>query len=817
MIIFDYFLWHYLQAPKKYLQIWGNYLRYFVGYFIPVPQLLRTLLAPWKRDVVSYGRGFELKKFVETLLMNQVSRVIGAVVRTVVIVFALFLEVFGLIAGFVGFIFWMGWPFFLAGSFVSGIYLLFQPGLVKAASLFIVAFDLATIFVFYLIYQKSKKKMPQQMSLPEVLEQDWADMIWKRLGINPDQVPPDVKDQPEIYLDNFLQQNGVEKEDFSYVAEWLITEEGYQQQKKKFWEKENLFAKDGIGRTWLYGWTVNLDKFSSELGNTEEAKHLIGRRTEVETIGRILLKSGQSNVLLVGDPGVGKKTLVSQFARLVKQGRTAPALAYRRVLDLDLNSALAGLNNEGEIKERLIKIFNEAATAGNIILVINDFHNFVAPEKNIIDVLIQYIEHSFFQLIATTTYDSLHAQIEKNPSLLKFFEKVEIKEQDLSHALLILQDSLGDLEKRSGKLITYQALKEIIKTSDQYIGDVPMPEKAMDLLEETVIYVAGNTQDYFVLPKHVDLVISQKTEIPVGELQLTEKEKLINLEDFIHQRIINQETAVKEISSAMRRARLSIAAKNRPMGTFLFLGPTGVGKTETAKALAEAYYGAEDRMLRFDMSEYQGVTALERMIGSSVTQTPGVLTTAARENPFSLLLLDEIEKADLNILNLFLQVLDEGWLTDALGHKVSFRNMIIIATSNAAGEMIREMVQQNVSPNKFKQKILDYIQQNNIFRPEFLNRFDGIIIFQPLSQENLLKVSALQLNNLSKRMAAQDYIFRPNQDLIAKIALLGYDPTFGARAMKRVIQDKVEDLIAKRMLKNEIQKKVPFEIKAEEI
>src|SRR4030042_873119 len=586
-------------------------------------------------------------------------------------------------------------------------------------------------------------------------------MIWMRLGINPAQCPQDVKDQPENFLGNFLKQNGVEKEDFSYVAEWLIFEEDYQQQKKRFWDRKNLF--------------------------------------------------------LVGDPGVGKKTLVKEFARLVRQGRTAGSLAYRRVLDLDLNSALAGLDTEGQIKERLIKILNEAARAGNIILVINDFHNFVAPEKNVIEVLMQYIERAAFQLIAITTYGNLHTQIEKNPSLLKFFEKIELKEQDLYNSLFILQDSLADLEKRSGKIITYPALKEVIKTSDQYIGDIPMPEKAIDLLEETVIYVAGNTEDVFVLPKHVDLVISQKTEIPIGELQVSEKEKLANLESFIHQRVVNQEAAVKEISSAMRRARLAIAAKNRPMGTFLFLGPTGVAQTETAKALAEAYYGNESRMLRFDMSEYQGVTALERMIGSSVTQTPGVLTTAARENPFFLLLRDEIEKADLGILNLFLQVLDEGWLTDALGRKVTFRNMIIIATSNAAGEMIRQMVQQNLNPEQFKQKILDFIQQNSIFRPEFLNRFDGIVIFEPLSQENLLKVSALQLEILAKRMAAQDYIFRPNQELTAKIAQLGYHPAFGARAMKRVIQDKVEDLIAKKMLRNEIQKKVPFEIMASEI
>jgi ATP-dependent Clp protease ATP-binding subunit ClpC len=281
--------------------------------------------------------------------------------------------------------------------------------------------------------------------------------------------------------------------------------------------------------------------------------------------------------------------------------------------------------------------------------------------------------------------------------------------------------------------------------------------------------------------------------------------------------VVDQELAVKEIASAMRRARLGVAAKNRPMGSFLFLGPTGVGKTETAKALAEAYFGAEARMLRFDMSEYQGASAIDRIIGSSTTQNPGILTTAVRENPFSLLLLDEIEKAEPNVLNLFLQVLDEGWLTDASGRRVNFRNLIIIATSNAAAELIREIVQQGADPSGLKQKIMDAVQQNNIFKPEFLNRFDGVVIFKPLSREDILQIAKFQLVGLAKRLQGQELIFQPTEELIQKVALLGYDPTYGARAMKRVIQDSVEDLIAKKMLKGEIQKQVPFEIKAEEI
>ncbi len=655
------------------------------------------------------------------------------------------------------------------------------------------------------------------MSLKEILKQPWSKIIWERLGLKKEAVPQNILNDPQDSIESFLNENGVKKEDFSYVLEWQIYEKSHQLKKNKFWEKENLFIEAGLGQGWIYGWTNNLDKYSKELGNATNSSHLIGRRAEVEIISRILCKSGQSNVLLVGEPGVGKGTLVREFSRLVRQGRTASPLVYRRVISLDLNLALSGLTNEGQIKDRLNRVFNEAASAGNIILVINDFHNYVSGAQDITQILAPYLEGAYFQLMALTTYENLHEQIEKNPGLLKFFEKVEIKEPDSEHALLILQDSLEAIEIRTGKKITYQALKEIIKTSDRYIADVPMPEKAIDLLEETAIFVASNTPDYFVLPHHVDSVISQKTEIPIGELQSTEKEKLINLEGFLHQRIIGQDMAVKEIASAMRRARLNVSSQNRPFGSFLFLGPTGVGKTETAKALAQSYFGNEEKILRFDMSEYQGATALERLIGSSLSQKPGVFSAAAKENQFSLLLLDEIEKADKNVLDLFLQVIDEGFLTDAFGHKINFRNMIIIATSNAAATVIRETVQQGIEPETLKQKITDYILQNNIFRPEFLNRFDGVIFFKPLTQTEIFEIAKLQLSALAKRLAAQELIFTPTESLATKIAQMGYEPTSGARAMKRVIQNKVEDLIAKKMLSGEIQKNAAFEIKEEEI
>ena len=251
----------------------------------------------------------------------------------------------------------------------------------------------------------------------------------------------------------------------------------------------------------------------------------------------------------------------------------------------------------------------------------------------------------------------------------------------------------------------------------------------------------ANTKDKIVLPSHVAKIITEKTQIPVGEIETKEKQILLNLESLIHGRIINQEEAVKEVSAALRRARAEVTVRKGPMGCFLFLGPTGVGKTETSKALAEIYFGSEERMIRLDMSEFQTMPDIPRLLGAPGQE--GLLTTPVRENPFSLILLDEIEKAHPNILNLFLQVLDEGHLTDGQGRKVDFKNSIIIATSNAGYQIILEALKEETEWSEVKQKLLDFLFQEGIFRPEFINRFDAVVVFKPLSKENLLDIAGI--------------------------------------------------------------------------
>jgi len=353
-------------------------------------------------------------------------------------------------------------------------------------------------------------------------------------------------------------------------------------------------------------------------------------------------------------------------------------------------------------------------------------------------------------------------------------------------------------------IISYPCLREIIELSERYMPSLSFPEKAVKILDDTVVYVVESCQENVVLPAHAAKIITEKTEIPVGEIKTKEKEVLVNLENLIHKRVVNQNEAVKEVAEAMRRARSEISIRKGPIGAFIFLGPTGVGKTETAKALAEVYFGSEERMVRLDMSEFQDVRDIPRLIGSQ--EQPGILTTAIKENPFSVLLLDEIEKADYNIRNLFLQVLDEGFITDGKGERVSFESALIIATSNAGYKVILEALKERIWPKGVKQRLINYLFQEGIFQPEFLNRFDAVIVFNPLSEENVFDIAGLMLSKLAKNLKEKGIEFVITDKLKRKVANLGYSPVFGAREMRRVIQDNIENVLASVILSGALKR-----------
>ncbi len=606
-------------------------------------------------------------------------------------------------------------------------------------------------------------------------------------------------------------------EDIENLTWWLENLEEEIEEEKRFWDYKNLAKKGSIARDWAAGYTITLDRFSTDWTKVIRRKgfrEIIGLKKEVEVMERILSRDEINNILLIGEPGGGRMKLVQELARKAFFNLSLPQVNSKRIVSLDIVSVLSQAESFEETEIILDTIFKEVLIAGNVILVIDDFHNFVSPvhRPGVVDIsgiISHYLSLPTFRLIGITNFPGFHRFIEP-AAILSYFEKVEISEIPEKDTIRILENFLPLLEKKHKLFVTYPAIRDIVKYSARYLPEVPFPKKAIELLDEIMVYVANFTKSKLVLPDHVARIISDKTQIPVGEIEIEERKILLDLERLIHRRIINQEEAVKEISTALRRARADITVRKGPMGVFLFLGPTGVGKTETSKALAEIYFKSEENMIRIDMSEFQAIRDIPRLIGSIAQE--GLLTTKVRERPFSLILLDEIEKAHPNTLNLFLQVFDEGHLTDGLGRKINFKNSMIIATSNAGYKVILEALKKKTEWSKVREKLLDFLFEKGIFRPEFINRFDAVVVFYPLTKENLLGIAELLLQKLKKNLDQKDVEFVISLPLKEKIVELGYNPVFGAREMRRVIQDKVENRLASALLSGELKRGDKVEI-----
>ncbi len=612
----------------------------------------------------------------------------------------------------------------------------------------------------------------------------------------------------------------IEAQDMLEVASWQRRRERSRELRARFWDRGRLLNIKGIGKDWAGGYTINLDKVARDI--THEARilgvppHLFGRGNEIELLENLLVKSVGGNVVLVGPPGIGRHTILRAFASRVNTGQTLPQLRYQHLLEIDSAAIVGGTVNLNEVVDKIQLLFGEAYLAENVILVIDDLDSLFDPEPeagrvNATEALLPFLQ-SRLRIIGTATARGYQSTIGKNPQLERSFSKLEVGELSPSQTLFVLQENVPWLERRSGLFFTHAALKEIVKLATKLIQNLPNPEKSMEIMEETGVYVSGKTSDLVVLPVHVQRVVTMRTKIPVEKVETEEKGILLNLEKILHERIVNQEEGISELANALRRARSGVRSEKRPIGSFLFLGPTGVGKTETTKALAAVYFGSEEKIVRFDMSEFQEVHSLNRLIGDADTEEGGLLTEAIIANPFSLILLDEIDKAHAKILDLFLQVLDEGRLTDALGRVINFTNTMIVATSNAGAEHIRQMVNAGRNPAQNRSEILDLLQREGIFRPEFLNRFDAVVVFRPLTEDELIQVAVLLLEDLNRRLEEEKIQVKITTELAVALANGGYSPEFGARPLRRFIQETIENYIAKGLLSGEIKRGQVVEI-----
>lgn len=583
--------------------------------------------------------------------------------------------------------------------------------------------------------------------------------------------------------------------------------------------KELIRPKRNLNKDWTSRPTPILDQYSQNLTELAKLGMLTSakvRTSEVEEGIRILSRSDRNNLVLVGEAGVGKTSVVGDLALRMIQGQI-PALKDFKLMALD-TGAMLGAHTEFE--KLFSAALNEAANSGNSILFIGNIDQFGKSKTSsgfdVSSVLISALDKPGLQIIATSDPVNYKKYIENNETLGQKFARLEIEELDPARAILVLEDLSYQIESRQGVLVTLAAIKSAVSLSQKLIHGSKLPDKAMDLLDEAAI-LASRQRRRRVEVTDIEQVISTKTNVPVGDITSEEREKLTNLEEKIHTRMIGQNEAVTAVVEALKRARMEVSASGkRPIGTFLFLGPTGVGKTELAKSLAWAYFGDDTRMIRLDMSEFQTADSISRLLGAPVTSgdaalAGGSFTEAVKAMPFAVILLDEIEKAHSDILNVFLQVLDEGRLTDNLGNTIDFTNTIIIATSNAQARFIEEAVRTNQTYDAIQKQMRELLVQES-FRPEFINRFDGVIIFKPLTTDQILQIAKLKITKLQKYLSETKHLeLSITDNAMAILAQQGYDPAFGARPLERAIRDRIETKVANALLANPEAKTVTID------
>lgn len=594
------------------------------------------------------------------------------------------------------------------------------------------------------------------------------------------------------------------------ISSWIVTERE-ELCKLHFWQEDyKLPVMGGIGKGMTGRVTPALDSVSEDLTKKAQKgliRSIVGRETEVKKVAE-MLSGTNKNVLLIGEPGSGKTSIVRGIAHKVVGGIEYPALKFKRIVSIESGSLIAGTKTTGDIAQKVKNIMDEVDKSGDIILFVDEIHTLVAGASgesggevsNIFSILEPHIR-SNIQFIGATNMENYRKYIEPNGSFARLFEIVEIPPASKEDTLQILKSKCKSFEKDYSITITYPALKKVIELSDKLIHERVFPDKALDILNRTASSKAHTNK--YLISEDIASEISAVTHVPVTAMTENESQKLLNIENAMRKRVIGQEEAITQVGSALKRARVGIRNESKPIASFLFVGTTGVGKTETAKALAREYFGDEKAMIRLDMSEYQQVDSIDRLIGTPDGKNKGILTEAVRTKPFALILLDEIEKAYSNILMTFLQVLDDGRLTDSTGRVIDFTNTIIIATSNVGTRGIQDIARRNGTFEEMSESANKDVREK--FAPEFLNRFNGVIVFRPLNTESMAKITLLLLEKVAKMAEGKGIKLEFKQELLDELIKRGYNPEWGARPMTRVIENSVENYIAVKILSNELK------------